>query len=84
LHQIYADPARIDAMTPHLETLETISQDLDEARAKIVATRKSLQAALDFQESDIPEIGQAVARLERMEAELARTEEAIMVREGLR
>jgi chromosome segregation ATPase len=77
-------PARIDAMTPHLETLETVSQDLDEARAKIAATRESLQAALDLQESDIPEISQAVARLERVEAELTRIEEAIMVREGLR
>jgi hypothetical protein len=77
-------PAGIDAMTPHLETLETVSQDLDEARARIVATRESLQAALDLQESDIPEISQAVARLERVEAELTRIEEAIMVREGLR
>jgi hypothetical protein len=49
-----------------------------------VATRESLQAALDLQEADIPEITQAIARLERVEAELTRIEEAIMVREGLR
>jgi hypothetical protein len=49
-----------------------------------VATRESLQAALDLQEADIPEITQAIARLERVEAELTRIEEAIMVWEGLR
>ena len=38
-------------------------QGIDEARAKIVATRESLQAALDLQEADIPEISQAIARL---------------------
>jgi hypothetical protein len=71
-------------MTPQLERLETVGEGIDEARAKIVATRESLQAALDIQEADIPEISQAIARLERVEAELTRIEEAIMVREGLR
>ncbi len=71
-------------MTSRLETLETVGEGIDEARAKIVATRESLQAALDLQEADIPEISQAIARLERVEAELTRIEEAIMVREGLR
>ncbi len=54
-----------------------------EARAKIVATRESLQAALELQEADIPEISQAIARLERVEAELTRIEGGIMAREGL-
>jgi hypothetical protein len=71
-------------MTPQLETLETVGEGIDEARAKIVATRESLQAALDLQEADIPEISQAIDLLERVEAELTRIEEAIMVREGLR
>jgi hypothetical protein len=70
-------------MTPQLETLETVGENLDEARAKIVATGESLQAALDLQEADIPEISQAIARLERVEAELARIEGGIMAREGL-
>jgi hypothetical protein len=70
-------------MTSHLETLETVGEDLDEARAKIVATGESLQAALDLQEADIPEISQAIARLERVEAELTRIEGGIMAREGL-
>ena len=45
-----------------------------EARAKIVATRESLQAVLELQEADSPEISQAIARLERVEAELTRIE----------
>jgi len=71
-------------MTPHLETLETVSQDFDEARTKILTTRESLRAALDLQESTILEISQVVARLERVEAELTRIEKALVVREGLR
>jgi hypothetical protein len=62
------------------DMLETAGQDLDEARAKIVAARQTLQEA----PRDTPEIRQDVTRLERMEAELARVEEAIMIREGLR
>jgi hypothetical protein len=72
-------PARNDAM---LETLETVDQGIDEARAKIVETRESLQAVLD-REIDVPEFRQAVARLEWIEAELTRIEGGIMVREGL-
>jgi hypothetical protein len=49
-------------------------------RAKIVATRESLQAAHDLQEADI---SQAIAWLERVEAELDRMEAGIAVREGL-
>jgi hypothetical protein len=48
-----------------------------------VATRESLQAALDLREDDIPEISQALARLERVEAELTRIECGIVGREGL-
>lgn len=70
-------------MTPQLETLETVGQGMDEARAKLVATRESLQAALELQEADVPEIRQAIARLERMEAELTRIEGGIMARERL-
>ena len=69
-------------MTPHLETLETVGEGIDEARAKIVATRESLQAVLD-RDIDVPEFRQAIARLERIEAELTRIEGGIMVREGL-
>jgi hypothetical protein len=65
-----------------LETLETVDQGIDEARAKIVETRESLQAVLD-REIDVPEFRQAVARLEWIEAELTRIEGGIMVREGL-
>ena len=36
-----------------------------------MATRESLQAALELQEADIPEISQAIARLERVEAGIA-------------
>ena len=54
-----------------------------EARAQIMATRESLQAALELQEADIPEISQATARLERVEAELDRIEAGIAMREGL-
>jgi hypothetical protein len=69
-------------MTPQLKTLETVGQDIDEARAKIVATRESLQAVLD-RGIDVPEFRQSVERLERIEAELTRIEGGIMAREGL-
>ena len=69
-------------MTPQLETIETVGQDIDEARAKIVATRESLQAVLD-RGIDVPEFRQSVERLERIEAELTRIEGGIMAREGL-
>jgi hypothetical protein len=69
-------------MSPHLETLGTVGQGIDEARAKIVATRESLRAALDLQEADIPEISRAIARLERVEAELTRIQGGIMAKGG--
>jgi tetrahydromethanopterin S-methyltransferase subunit G len=46
-----------------------------------MATRESLQPAVELQEADIQEISQA--RLERVEAELDRIEAGIAVREGL-
>lgn len=48
-----------------------------------MATRESLQAALDLQEADFPESGQAIARLERAGDGLTRIEGGIMAREGL-
>jgi hypothetical protein len=48
-----------------------------------MATRESLQAALELQEADIPEISLATARLERVEAELDRMEAAIALWHGL-
>ena len=45
-------------------------------------TRESLQAVLD-RDIDVPEFRQAIARLERIEADLTRIEGGIMVREGL-
>jgi hypothetical protein len=69
-------------MTPHTEALEAVGQGIDEARVKIVATRESLQAVLD-RDIDVPEFRQAVARLERIEAELSRIEDGIAIREGL-
>ncbi len=59
--------------------LDTVSQDLDEARARIVEARQTLQAA----PQDAPEIRQAIVRLERMEVEVDRIESGIAVREGL-
>jgi hypothetical protein len=42
-----------------------------------------LQAAVNLQEADIPEISQAIARLERMEAELTAIEGKLMARVGV-
>jgi hypothetical protein len=46
-----------------------------------MATRESLQPAVELQEADIQEISQA--RLERVEAELDRMEAAIALWHGL-
>jgi hypothetical protein len=51
------------------ETLESAAEDLDEARGKINATREALERALEAFDSD--EIRAAIARLERIEAEVA-------------
>jgi hypothetical protein len=69
-------------MTRHTETLEAVGQGIDEARARIVATRESLQPVLD-RDIVVPEFRQAIGRLERVEAELNRIESGIAAREGL-
>jgi hypothetical protein len=69
-------------MTRPTETLEAVGQGIDEARAWIVATRESLQPVLD-RDIVVPEFRQAIARLERVEAELNRIESGIAAREGL-
>jgi hypothetical protein len=51
------------------ETLESAAEDLDEARGKINATREALKRAPEAVDSD--EIRAAIARLERIEAEVA-------------
>ena len=45
---------------------DDIGPDLDEARAKIKATRAALQAALDGQEAPDERLTALVARLDRM------------------
>jgi hypothetical protein len=55
------------------DTLELVGRDIDETRAKLQAARHTLQA----DPQDAPEIRQAVARLEDMEAELVRIEGAL-------
>jgi hypothetical protein len=62
------------------DPLEGVGRDLDEARAKIDATRAALQAAIDAQDGDLEPVRQAVARPDRIAAELERVE--TMVVEG--
>lgn len=59
------------------DTLESASSDLIEARAKIDAARKVLQDALDAQDGDLGSIRQAMARLDRIAAEMGRIEGVI-------
>ena len=54
------------------ETLESAASDLDKARGKINATREALERALEAVDSD--EIRAAIARLDRIESELAAVE----------
>jgi hypothetical protein len=56
--------------------IESIGHDLDEAREKLQAARQALEAA----PVDDPVSGQAITRLERMEAELGRIEAGIASR----
>ena len=53
--------------------LDDIGPDLDEARARIEATR----AALDVQEAQDERLAALVARLDRMAAEVERVEEVV-------
>ena len=57
--------------------LDDIGPDLDEAHAKIEATRDALQAALDGQEAPDERLAALVARLDRMAAEVERVEDAV-------
>ena len=57
--------------------LEYIGPDLDEARAKIEATRDALQAALDRQNAPDGRLAALVLRLDRMAAEAGRVEEFV-------
>ena len=50
-----------------LETLETVGQSIDEARARFVATRESLQEVLD-RGINVPEFRQAIAGPKRVKA----------------
>ena len=53
-----------------MDILESAAGDLDEARVKIAAVRESLERALEASEST--EVRVAIARLDRIEAELVR------------
>lgn len=64
-------------MLDHPEPLETVGQNLDEARAKIESTIASLQAVLDTYEGDPEPVKEALCRLERIAAEVVRVEEAV-------
>ena len=57
------------------ETLESAAGDLDEARSKINATREALERALEG--ADSIDIRAAIARLDRIEAELAAVERKV-------
>ena len=59
-----------------LAILDDISPDLDEARARIEATRAALQAALDRQEAPDEKPDALMARLDPMAAEVERAEDA--------
>jgi hypothetical protein len=61
---------------------ESVGQGLNDARTKSDAAREAMLAILE-REIDIPEFRQAIDRLDRVEAELARIEGQIAVREGL-
>ena len=57
--------------------LDDIGPDLDEARARIEATRDELQAVLDGQEAPDARLVALVTRLDRMAAEVERVEDAV-------
>jgi hypothetical protein len=57
--------------------LDEIGPDLDEARAKIEATRDGLRAVLHSQEAPDARVVALVTRLDRMAAEVERAEDAV-------
>jgi hypothetical protein len=57
------------------DSLESVSDDLTEVRATIVATRKALEAALGGQ--DDAQFRQAIARLDRIATEVGSVGEVV-------
>ena len=57
--------------------LDEIGPDLDEARARIEATRDGLRAVLHSQEVPDARLVALVTRLDRMAAEVERVEDAV-------
>jgi hypothetical protein len=55
--------------------LEEVFSELIEAREKLDAARRVLQAAMDVPDADAESLRVAASRLERMAAEVARIEE---------
>ena len=60
------------------ETLDTAGQDLGQARARIEAAGEALQASLDGQVA--PEVLEAIARLDRLAAGVAKVEQVVQGR----
>ena len=60
------------------ETLDTAGRDLEQARARIEAARDALQASLDGQVT--PEVLEAIARLDRLAAGVAKVEQVVQGR----
>ena len=59
------------------DKLAHVSEGLAEVLARLEAAREALQPLLDGQDGDLAPVRQAVARLERMEAEVARIEAVV-------
>jgi hypothetical protein len=59
------------------DQLSHVSEGLAEVLARLEAAREALQPLLDGQDGDLAPIRQAGARLERMEAEVARIEAVV-------
>jgi hypothetical protein len=58
----------------HDDKLSHVSDGLAAVLARLEAAREALQPLLDGKDGDLAPVRQAVARLERMEAEVARIE----------
>ncbi len=59
------------------DQLSHVSEGLAQVLARLEAAREALQPLLDGQDGDLAPVRQAVARLERMEAEVARIEAVV-------
>ena len=64
-------------MVGNQHTLSHVSEGLAEVLARLEAAREALQPLLDGQDGDLAPVRQAVARLERMKAEVARIEAVV-------